>query len=220
MAAFHYTLAGNGLHLLATLTRATGRYQVEGVDHLLAAKAEGPLLLTAWHGMTMMLAGFFLNHYEDPGQLLLILPDDWHGEILTVWINKMGAQPFPMPLTGAAGMSAARQLARLVRLLRAGNDAYITPDGPAGPGYQVKPGVVYLAQKTGAAILPLGAYTRSAYRVNRWDQYVAPYPFSRISLVIGAPLPAEGDTAVVSQQIQTALHQVTAQAAANYYEKR
>jgi lysophospholipid acyltransferase (LPLAT)-like uncharacterized protein len=215
-----YTLAGNSLHLLAEITRKSGRYQVEGVDHLLAAQAAGPVVMTAWHGMTMMLAGFFLNHYDDPRKLLLILPDDWHGGVLQVWINKMGAQPFPMDLTGESGMSAARQLSRLIKLIRAGNDSYITPDGPEGPAYQVKPGVVYLAQKTGATILPLGAYTRSAYRVNRWDQYAAPYPFSRLSLVIGEPVDSAGDTAEVGQRIQTALHQVAAQAAANYYEKR
>jgi lysophospholipid acyltransferase (LPLAT)-like uncharacterized protein len=212
--------AGNGLHLLANITRRAGRYQVEGVEHLLAARAAGPVVLTAWHGMTMMLAGFFLNHYDDAQKLLIILPDDWHGEVLQVWINKMGARPFPMPLTGDGGMAAARQLARLVKLMREGNDAYITPDGPEGPAYQVKPGVVYLAQKTGATILPLGAYTRTAYRVNRWDQYAAPYPFSRLSLVIGESVDSVGETAVVSQRIQTALHQVAAQAAANYYEKK
>ena len=119
-------------------------------------------------------------------------------------------------------MASARTLARMVRRMREGQDAYVTPDGPDGPAYQVKPGIAYLAQKTGAALLPAGAYTRTGHRLNRWDRYVVPRPFSRIAVVIGKPLrvPPDAELEMATEQLTTALHQVTMQAAADYYEKR
>jgi len=125
-------------------------------------------------------------------------------------------------LTGSESMATARKLAELVRRVRQGHDCYITPDGPDGPAYVIKPGAVYIAKKARAAILPVGAYARHGYRLNRWDQYVVPYPFSRISIAIGAPMPVDKeqvDPGPVIEKLTDALHRVTAQSAANYYEQ-
>jgi lysophospholipid acyltransferase (LPLAT)-like uncharacterized protein len=212
--------AGNSLYLLSELTRRTGRFHIEGLPYLEQSQAQGPTILTAWHGMTMMLAGFLLNHY-DPGRLVIIMPDDWRGATLAVWAAKFGAQALRLNLKGDPTMATARQLTRLVRLVKKGDDCYITPDGPDGPAYVIKPGVAFIAQKTGATLLPLGAYTRRGYRLNRWDQYVVPYPYGRIAIVIGPPvtIPAEDALTDVPAALTIALHQVSAQAAANYYEK-
>jgi lysophospholipid acyltransferase (LPLAT)-like uncharacterized protein len=213
-------LLGNGLYLLSQITRTTARYQIEGREHLdEVRKAGSPLIWVAWHGMTMMLSGFVLQ-IDDPRSLVLMMPDDWRGETLAHWASKVGAIPAPMNLKGDASMASARKLAQVVRLLRRGRDAYVTPDGPDGPAYHVKPGVAYLAQKTGAKLLPAGAYTRRGHRLNRWDRYVVPYPFSRISVVIGAPLaaPPSAELTQITESLADSLHRVTAQAAANYYE--
>src|SRR5690606_11011224 len=130
------------------------------------------------------------NHY-DLSKLVLILPDDWRGSTLVVFTEKLGVAPFPMNLHGDATMASARQLANLVRQVKAGRDAYITPDGPEGPSYEIKPGITFIAQKADATILPLGAYARRGYRVPRWDRYVMPYPFSKIAIQIGKPIVLE-----------------------------
>lgn len=221
MSDFKSRFIGNGLFFLSRLTGRTGRYQVSGLDCFQEWRAAGrPVILAAWHGMTMMLASYFVNHF-DPGSFVLILPDDERGRNLSVWARKLGAHPFCLRLSGDNTLASARQLVNLVKLVKEGRDCYITPDGPDGPAYRIKPGVAYIAQKAQAAILPVGAYTRTGYRLNRWDQYTIPRPYSRISLVVGEPLPppASGETAVLIEQLTAALHRVTAQAAANYYER-
>lgn len=214
-------LSGTALYGLARLTSRRSRFQVTGLEHMQAAQArQRPLIFAAWHGMTMMLVGFFTNQY-DLSRLVLILPDDWRGGALTVFANKLGVTPFPMNLHGDASMATARQLSRLVKQVKAGRDAYITPDGPEGPSYEMKPGITYIAQKADATILPLGAYARRGYRVPRWDRYVLPYPFSKIAIQIGEPIVVEkeADLTAVSHHLTQKLHHVTLQAAANYYEK-
>jgi lysophospholipid acyltransferase (LPLAT)-like uncharacterized protein len=222
MTSFPYRLLGNGLYLLSQVTRRTARYQVMGQEEVMAARAAGsPLIWVAWHGMTMMLAGFLLQNY-DAASLVIMMPDDRRGEVLGHWAEKLGALPMPMNLKEGAGMATARRLARLVKLIREGRAAYVTPDGPDGPAYHVKPGVAYLAQKTGATLLPIGAYTRTGYRLNRWDRYVVPRPFSRISVAIGQPVPSprEATLPAITEPLTDALHRVTALATANYYERK
>lgn len=213
--------SGTALYAWGRMTSRRSRFQVSGLQHLQAAQArQRPLIFTAWHGMTMMLVGFFANQY-DLSRLVLILPDDWRGGALTVFANKLGVTPFPMNLHDSANMATARQLAKLVRQVKAGRDAYITPDGPEGPSYEIKPGITYIAQKADATILPLGAYARHGYRLPRWDRYVLPYPFSKIAVEIGEPIVVgkEADLTAVSTHLTQQLHHVTLQAAANYYEK-
>ncbi len=214
-------ISGTVLYAWGRMTSRFSRFQVSGIDHLQAAQArQRPLIFTAWHGMTMMLVGFFANQY-DLSRLVLILPDDWRGGALTVFANRLGVTPFPMNLHDEASMSTARQLAKLVRQVKAGRDAYITPDGPEGPSYEIKPGITYIAQKANATILPVGAYARHGYRVPRWDRYVMPYPFSKIAIQVGEPIVVDKDAELtaVSTHLTQQLHYVTLQAAANYYEK-
>lgn len=215
-------LGGQALYRLAQMVRRTGRFQVDGRHYLEAARAaERPTILAAWHGQTMMLVGFFTQQMPyDLSRIVLPLPDDWRGGALAVFAQKLGMTPYRMNLAGDGTLATARQLTSLVRQVRQGYTCYITPDGPDGPAYQVKPGISYIAQKSGAAILPMGAYMRHGYRLNRWDQYVTPYPFGRISVAIGEPLfVAEGGTAEAADMITNALHRISAQAAANYYER-
>jgi lysophospholipid acyltransferase (LPLAT)-like uncharacterized protein len=218
MANVKERLSGNALYWLAQLTSRTSHYRVEGLAHLTASRAAGPVIFVAWHGMTMLLAGFFLRYY-DTSRLVLIVPDDWRGATLSVWAKKVGAEPFPLNLKGDSSMASARRLAQLVRLVRHGRDCYVTPDGPDGPAYLVKPGVTYMAQKSGATILPLAAYTRTGYRLKRWDHYAVPYLYSRISLAIGAPLRVEpGEYAAALQPVTESLHRTTTRAVSNYYD--
>lgn len=220
MATISDRINGNSLYLLSQITRRTGRFQVTGMENLRAAQAsERPFVLSAWHGMTMMLVGFFANHY-DMSRIVLIMPDDWRGAALEILANKLGTEPFPMNLKGDESMGAARRFARLVRKVRNGRDAYITPDGPEGPAYVIKPGSAFLAQKANALILPLGAYARHGYRLNRWDTYTVPYPFSRISIHVGEAMDVAKDAPLtaVTEQLTDQLHRAAAQARGNYYE--
>lgn len=213
-------LNGNALYALSQMVRHSCRFQVAGLDNLeQAQKSQKPLIFTAWHGMTMMLVGF-LGRRLNPRNFVMLMPDDWRGGALSVFARKWGAEPIPMDLTAVGGMATARKLAHMIQLIKKGFNCYITPDGPHGPAYVIKPGVVFVAQKTGGLIVPLGAYARHAYRQNRWDQYAVPFPFSRVSVEVGAPIAVEKgiEISAVSEHLTNVLHRVTAQAAANYYE--
>ena len=103
---------------------------------------------------------------------------------------------------------------QMVRRVQEGYVACVTPDGPRGPRYRVQPGVITVAQKTGAPILPL-AYDAEWKKVfQSWDRFIMPLPFSRIVVVYGEPIsvPAHATPDMLQakqQEVEASLRQVT-----------
>jgi lysophospholipid acyltransferase (LPLAT)-like uncharacterized protein len=214
-------VSGKLLHALARLVQKTCRYQVSGFEHLEAAFASGrSVIVTGWHGITMMLIPFAIK-YQDSSSFVVLMPDDWRGASLKIFTERLGAIPYPMNLHGDSTLGMGRQLVRLVREVVGGKHIYLTPDGPDGPSFVIKPGMTYIAKKANAVILPCGGYARHAYVVPRWDRYVVPYPFSRVSLCFGETYtipPETEDFTEIDEHLVDLIHRVTMQAAANYYE--
>lgn len=207
---------GWGLSTYAGLVGRTARYQMEGQEHVNQVHAAGrPAIIAGWHGMTMMLVGYLAT--RDPDQYVLVVPDDSRGAVLSVFARRLGAHPFTISMK-ADSMVAARRLLALVRQMkvrtdasgeasrpREGKDLLLNPDGPDGPSHEPKKGVVFIARKTGALIVPTGAFTATGYRIPRWDRYVVPFPFSRIAVVMGEPM--EVSTEVDLEQARVAVRE-------------
>ena len=215
-----YQLSGLGLYWLSQLVRKTCKFQSTNLDRMESVlSGERSVIITGWHGITMMAVPFYQRHHPDISNFVELMPDDSRGASLGVWADKMGVTTYPMNLTGDPSLGMARQVVRLVRKIMRGKSLFINPDGPDGPAHVVKPGIIYIARKAEAIILPMGAYCRRAYILPRWDRYTVPLPFSRIVCHIGEPieqLPEDNDLA--NKLLTDTINQVTLQAAADYYE--
>ena len=64
----------------------------------------------------------------------------------------------------------------------------ITPDGPRGPRRQLAQGPIYLASRLQLPLVVMGFGYDRPWRVNSWDKFAIPRPFSRARAVIGPPL--------------------------------
>ena len=93
--------------------------------------------------------------------------------------------------TTRGGVEALRQL------LRAGRRMHLamTPDGPRGPRRQAQIGAIYLAARIGLPIVPVGFGLRRPWRMNSWDRFALPKPWSRAVCVTADPIavPADAD---------------------------
>jgi len=214
-------LKGNFLSVFLSTISKTCKFQISGVERLEAAIASGkPLIGTSWHGMTMMVIGSMRMHV-DLRSVVTIIPDDFRGDILEIFTNKIGIFPTRLNLDGGSSMEMSRKLVGVIREISSGRNFLIHPDGPAGPAYVVKPGLTAIARKTGALIVPMGGYCRHAYHWHRWDRYTWPLPFSKIHVHIGEPYLISKDDFDLSDQnhqLETILNRVAFQAAANFYE--
>jgi lysophospholipid acyltransferase (LPLAT)-like uncharacterized protein len=86
--------------------------------------------------------------------------------------------------TTRGGIEAVRQMVRLSRTAHLA----ITPDGPRGPRRRVQAGVIYLAARTGLPIVPFGIAFASAWRMQSWDRFALPRPWSDAACVTGQPI--------------------------------
>lgn len=100
-------------------------------------------------------------------------------------------------LDGSSSRGGARALAGALDRLRGGMDLAVAVDGPRGPRGVVKPGVVYLASRSGATLIPMSSACVRAWRFRRtWDGFALPRPFSRVVVAAGEPLAVSGDVPV------------------------
>src|SRR5881398_1383411 len=89
--------------------------------------------------------------------------------------------------SGSSSRLGASAILQLTDVLASGRDVVITPDGPRGPAYELGPGIIYLAQKSGAAVLPVNMEYSSYWRLGSWDRFIVPRPFSRVRVLIDRP---------------------------------
>lgn len=214
-------IKGNFLFVFLSTISATCRFEISGIENLhQAIKSGKPLIGTSWHGMTMMVIGS-LRKYIDLDSVVTIIPDDYRGDILEIFANKIGIHPEKLNLDGDNSMEMSRKLVRIIRQVSSGRNCLIHPDGSAGPAYVVKPGLTAIAQETGALIMPIGGYCCHAYHWARWDRYTWPLPFSKVQLYVGKPYTISSDVQDLSlknQELEIILNKAAFQAAADYYE--
>jgi lysophospholipid acyltransferase (LPLAT)-like uncharacterized protein len=108
------------------------------------------------------------------------------------------------------GMKAMREM------IRASGDNHIAvmPDGPRGPRRHLELGLVYLAAKTGRAIVPVGVGYDRPWRLNSWDRFALPRPWSQtVVLTLDAVhIPEDAGKADLEQhrqQLEKALREVS-----------
>lgn len=69
------------------------------------------------------------------------------------------------------------------------NHIVISPDGPRGPRRTMTPGMVFLASRTGNAIVPTAFQCRRSWKIRgSWTALIIPKPFTRIYLLTGEPI--------------------------------
>lgn len=118
---------------------------------------------------------------------------------------------------GSSSRGGARGLASLVRAMKKGADAAFAVDGPRGPYGEPKPGALVAARRTGAVLVPMGSAAVRAKVLHRaWDRFVLPWPFTTVSVVLGAPLPAASST----EELASAIRAANTKARANLAEYR
>ena len=89
---------------------------------------------------------------------------------------------------GSSTRGAKRAVVTMLHEIRGNKDVAFSIDGPRGPRYIAKPGAVWIASKTGAAIFPFHLSPERKWVIHSWDHFHIPKPFSRVLVLMGAPI--------------------------------
>jgi len=165
------------VYALARLIGLSMRLRVLGEENL--AAAPGGKIYCGWHGKSLIPA----NYFEGKGVWALFsLSND--GELQSRIFRLFGFRV----IRGSTGRGGARAAIEAIRVLRSGDSMAITPDGPRGPAFVVQRGVLLMAQKSGAALIPVGSAAQPCAHARSWDKYMVPLPFAKAVLALGPPI--------------------------------
>lgn len=175
-AARPYVLS-NLVYGIARFIGMTVRLKLVGYDRFQAM--EGGRIFAGWHGRTLLGAHLFRGH-----GVWTIISHSRDGEMQARIFERFGFQI----IRGSTGRGGVRAAVESIRILRRGGTMAFTPDGPRGPSGVVQDGIMVMAQKSGAALVPVGVAARPCYRAPTWDRYLVPIPFGRAIMIFGEPM--------------------------------
>jgi lysophospholipid acyltransferase (LPLAT)-like uncharacterized protein len=212
MKSVGYWLAGHlGGGLLDALM-ATVRVEVDNEAAWREPTAAGkPVLFTLWHGRLLPLG------YLHRGQgVVALVSQSGDGEYLTRVLRHWWFDA----VRGSSSRGGDTAFRELVRVVRAGRSVAITPDGPRGPRERLKPGVLQLAQLTGAPIVLVAAAADRAWWFEGWDRFLVPMPFARLRVAYAdaVTIPRDAGAAGLAEttdMLETRLGELMRQVEAN-----
>ena len=170
---------------LLRLHGRTLRINAEGEEQVRALLGSGrPVILASWHGRVLLLPFHLRGLLET-----LMISNSRDGERIAQVCQRLGYET----VRGSSSQGGARALLKFVRRLRGGGVGGHVVDGPRGPAAEVKPGLILLAQRSGAAIVPIYASAARRWQARGWDSMQIAWPWSRVLVRYGEPIEVAKD---------------------------
>jgi lysophospholipid acyltransferase (LPLAT)-like uncharacterized protein len=173
----------------------------------------GGVIICGWHGKSLI-PGYFFRRKG----LWVVISQSRDGDIQNVVFSSLGYKI----IRGSTGRGGVRAAVEAIRALRNGGSMAMTPDGPRGPSGVVQGGVMLMAQKSGAALIPVGISARPRTLAHSWDRYLIPWAFGRAVFLFGDPIyvPAdasEDEVETLRLKLEQEIHAKEAEAEAELY---
>jgi lysophospholipid acyltransferase (LPLAT)-like uncharacterized protein len=174
---YKWKLVGTLGKLLVDFIFRTGIIEIKGQKPLEEIIKSRKYIMAIWHSRILLFSYFFKGMN---GSILVSRSDD--GEIIARILQAQGQET----VRGSTKKGGLRAISRLIKELKNNSrPGAIIPDGPQGPRFQVQPGVILLAKKTGYPIIPASYSAKKIKVFSSWDRFVLPYPFTRCRMIFG-----------------------------------
>jgi len=138
-----------------------------------------PSINAFWHNRLFLMTWFWRDF--DSG---IVVSDSFDGEYISRTAQRFGYAV----IRGSSTRGGSKALRQMVDLTNSGLRMSLTVDGPLGPRYKVKPGIILLAGKTGVPIVPMLPEAKRFWEVGSWDRLQIPKPFTRAKMFVGEPV--------------------------------
>lgn len=165
------------------LILSTCKIEVSGLENLEKLSGKKGIVML-WHNRMIVMCEFF-DRYLPKMRYAAFLSKSRDGEPIARIIQRYRGG------TSIRVSHAARHqaLKEAVTYLNDNNGVLlITPDGPKGPRYKMKPGIFFAAQETQAPIVGFTWESDHYWEFNTWDKFRLPKPFTTIKMSISAPV--------------------------------
>ncbi|MBU2567743.1 MAG: lysophospholipid acyltransferase family protein, partial [Elusimicrobia bacterium] len=190
--------------LIINLVARTSKTAKINEDAIAGARDKSKNVIYAfWHGRQFMLVWthrfqgvYLMTSYSRDGELQTGIMSGFGYNIIRGSHRKRGAVEGTL---------------ELIKRIENGDDAAFAVDGPRGPAFQVKPGIIFIAQKTGRPIVPVTFSARFKIVMNNWDRYCVPFPFNDCAVVYGRSLEVRrtDDIHAKCRELESELNRIT-----------
>ncbi|MBY0356462.1 MAG: DUF374 domain-containing protein [Candidatus Obscuribacterales bacterium] len=146
---------------------------------LLEDPNRAPVTFAIYHGRMVGTLGL-----KPRKRLTILISQSRDGEMIARGAQGMGFST----ARGSSKLGAVKGALELVEAVKTGKDLVFMVDGPRGPRFEVKPGIVRMAEITGTPIVPFICSARGAWSMPSWDKFMAASWGSPIVYIFGDPI--------------------------------
>jgi len=166
------------------------------------------ILFTFWHNRVIAMPPAAHGR-----RVCIMISQSRDGEIASRVLQRWNIRA----VRGSASRGGTSGSLQLLRAFRNGDSIAVVPDGPRGPRYEVKPGVVHLARATGAPLYPVSCGVTRFLQIRSWDRLIIPLPFATLIYVVGEPISVardvdDADLDAIRQRLESSLRELTVRA--------
>ena len=186
----------------------TGKWEYLGKEHPDPYWQQNkPVIACFWHGRLLMM----FKAWHGSHKLHMLISSHPDGEIIARTTQNFGYGW----IAGSSTRGGRKALLNIVKTLKGGESAGITPDGPRGPRYHASLGVIQMARLGNAAIMPMSYSSTRRILMKSWDQFFLPLPFGRGVIIYGPLIEVVGSTKTdeeLRQELEDSLKELTRKA--------
>ena len=189
-----FYLYGYGLGLLLffllLILRITTKVKISGCEKL---REDSNHIFCLWHSFVplALISGTpFIPAVLDRAPQAWMQHPVWYMKPIHVLLRLMGVKKIILGSTGHSGRDATELLADD---LRKGYSTVLNPDGPHGPAFVLKKGILHLSLKSGVPVVALRFSSSSFHELKTWDRKKFACPFSTIEIKFGTPIHVTND---------------------------
>lgn len=161
---------------------------------LMGTIPEDRAIYAFWHGLFFPLIYAYRKY-----NITLMISQHRDGEYLAGITKPLGYGI----IRGSSGETGAKGFLKLLKVEK--SSFAFAPDGPVGPRWHFKVGMLKLAEYTGLPIIPVGIHISKKIIFGSWDHFNLPLPFSRCTIRLGSPVYVKKATEQMRKKVEAAL---------------
>ena len=167
---------------LLQLWERTLRYEIDDRAGIVDRPVTENYIGALWHNR-LLIFPLVLRRFLPQRHGAALISASRDGDLFADVVQRFGYDV----IRGSSSRLGASAIRQLTEMLASGRDVVITPDGPRGPAYELSPGIIFLAQKSGVTVVPMNLEYSRCWRLGSWDRFIVPRPFTKVRVLIHRP---------------------------------
>ncbi len=175
-----HLIAGFTLKFIVTLlcrSLRINKKNFEGIETLLRGSEQ--LIICFWHG-SMLVPWYIFRNFN----FTALVSKSKDGKLLADLLKFWGYDI----VRGSSNDGGKEAMDKMQRKIDENKSLLITPDGPTGPPFKLKPGAIVMAVRNNYRVVFIGVGYEKKRVLKSWDSFIIPKFFSRVNVIFSEPL--------------------------------